>query len=83
MPFSPRYPHLRQSVRDSVLRADTAELCNEADFLLREYLAVEPDDDGMRMLGSGLYRMRDALRLVADGRGSETDPAKLTLPRLG
>ena len=68
--------------RDLVLRASTVDQCNEADVLLREWLAVEPDDESMRMLGSGLYRMRDALRLIADGRGDERDPAKLSLPRL-
>ena len=45
-----------------------------------EWLAAEPDDYQMRTYGSGLQRMKDALRLIADGRGDETDPAKLHLP---
>ena len=45
-----------------------------------EWLAAEPDDYQMRTYGSGLQRMKDALRLIADGRGDETDPAKLALP---
>ena len=78
--YQTKYPALRALVRERVLRANSPELCNEAEELLVEWLAAEPDDYQMRTYGSGLQRMKDALRLIADGRGDETDPAKLALP---
>jgi hypothetical protein len=34
----------------------------------------------MRQMASGLQRMKDALQLIAAGKGDERDPAKRTLP---
>ena len=80
MPYQTNAPTLRALVRDRVLRANTPEACAEAELLLAEWLAGEPEDWEMRSYGSSLQRMTDALRLIADGRGDETDPAKRVLP---
>jgi hypothetical protein len=53
---------------------------NDAEQLLDDWLRLFGDDEGMRIMASGLQRMKDALLLVAAGKGDETDPTRRTLP---
>lgn len=79
MAYKTKSPYLRQEVIDAILYARDPETVNRAEQLLDEWLAMEPDDEGMRIYAAGLQRMKDALQLVAAGKGDETDPAKRVL----
>ena len=77
--WTPSSSELRPLVESIVLSAGTIEECDEAADLMVEYMDAT-GDTSIRSIGGALARMRDALRLIADGRGHETDPAKLHLP---
>ena len=74
-----RVSHLALLVMQQALEAQNLEACDRAIDILTEYLDLG-GDPAVRQVGSAVYRMRDALRLIADGRGDETDPSKLHLP---
>jgi len=77
--YETNQPTIRALVRDRVLRANTADLCVEAELLLVEWLADNPDDRELLMYGAGLQRMADAIKLTSAGKGDEMNPAKRTL----
>jgi len=77
--WTPSSSELRPLVESIVLSAGTIEECDEAADLMVEYMDAT-GDTSIRSIGGALARMRDALRLIADGRGHETDPDKLHLP---
>lgn len=70
---------LAMLVMQQALEARTVAQCDRAIRILDEYLKLG-GDESVRQVGSMVHRMRDALRLVADGRGDESDPSKLHLP---
>lgn len=70
---------LAKMVSHLVLSARNIEEVDYAERVLRQYLRLVPDSP-IRLVGEQLGMMRDALRLITDGRGAESDPSKRHLP---
>lgn len=68
----------RQAVVNRALSARTVKDCDAALSAIERYVE-DTGDETVLIYGSGVIRMRDAIRLVEAGLGDETNPKRRTL----